>query len=170
MKINMKINKDDKNKDGKNKLTNYQKFKLELKRIYYFYKEHIDIFILILILSVILLISSSNSTKIKTIKQKGGYKVWNEDLKRSLFDIKNLEKLQAKYPNDPNLVYVIWIISSYFIRPFKLIFGVIILLFGISGSFLFPFLIYGIAMYFVFKKMIKNKAPNPKNILPKKIN
>lgn len=180
----MKINNENNHNDFNdiNKLTRYEKFKLELKRVYYFYKEHIDVFILIIILSLILLISSNNKNISnilkKQLKQKGGdtedgktgflSNAFNEDMKRFLFDIKNLERLKEKYPDIPRLVYLIWIISSYFIRPFKYIIGIVTLLFAISGSFIFPFLVYGIAIYYVFKKMIKNKSPNPKEFLIKK--
>ena len=153
----------------------------ELKRVYYFYKEHIDILILILILSSIILYSSLNLKPLNNTLKRGGNRpkeisqqeiardlLWNNII-NVLFGYKILQDLKEKYPLNESkfnyvLVYIGYIFIAFFIRPFKLIFKFLIILFGVSGSFIFPFMVFGVMMYYVYKKMIKNKSPNPNDL------
>lgn len=154
----------------------------EIKRVYYFYKKHIDLLILILILSLILLYSSSNS---KSLPKKliGGAQIseseiandllWN-NIVNVLMGYKILKDLKEKYPLSEGrfnyfIVYVGYIFIAFFVRPFKLIFQALIILFGVSGSFIFPFLLFGVMMYYVYKKMIKNKSPNPNDLFKENV-
>ena len=153
----------------------------EIKRVYHFYKEHIDLLLLILILSSIILYSSMNSTSLnKNLKGgfMGGNQISEQEIARDLLwnnivnvllGYKILEDLKKKYPlNEGKLNYIIvyvgYVFLAFFIRPFKLIFKFLIILFGVSGSFIFPFLVFGVMMYYVYKKMVKNKSPNPNDL------
>jgi len=178
--IEKEIEKETENKEIKKR--NPRKTILgEIKRVYYFYKEHIDLLLLILILSSIILYSSFNSVSSnKTLK--GGAQISEEEIARDLlwnniinvlFGYKILQDLKEKYPLNEGkfnyvIVYIGYIFIAFFVRPFKLIFKFLIILFGVSGSFIFPFLIFGVMMYYVYKKMVKNKSPNPNDIFKEK--
>ncbi len=146
--------------------------KEEIKRVIDFYKEQPTILILVLFITYLLYYSFKNNNVINNVQKlnmKGGSGESNEKLLNSIFELfintKLWYNLKQQYNYDNSILNKITVIFGYIflgfiVRPIKTFFSVLIVLVGISGSFIFPFLIFGIMLYYVFKKVIFNKKPN----------
>ena len=150
--------------------TNY--LKDELTRIKEFYKEQPSILILVMLITYLLYYSLKNNTinikNINNINMKGGYSEGFQALINSIFEViintKLWNRLKNQFNYDGGIINKIIIIFGYIflgfiVRPIKSFFFVVAILIGISGSFIFPFLVFGIMLYFVFKKILLNKKP-----------
>jgi hypothetical protein len=165
--INLELfkNQDNYNNNYKDLTKTNKCLKDEMNRIINYYKNNPENLLLIfLIMSTIYYILK---IPLKThLIQKGGED--NSKFFDSIFDIvlnrSLLEKLKTQYPLNSAFNYLIiiptYIFLAFIVRPFKYISYFVIILFAISGSFLFPFLIIGMGLYYVLKKIILNKKPN----------
>jgi hypothetical protein len=149
--------------------------KEELNRVIHFYKEQPTILIIVLFITYLLYCCFKNNnginiiSNVKKLNMKGGYEEEKKHLMNSIFELfintKLWNKLKQQFNYDDNILNKIVVVFGYIflgfiVRPIKAFFFVVIVLVGISGSFLFPFLVFGIMLYYVFKKVIFNKKPN----------
>ena len=148
--------------------------KEEVKRVVHFYKEQPSILIIVLLITYLIYYSFKGNhivslKNVTTLNMKGGYDEEMQHLRNSIFELLintrlwNKLKQQHNYDNGiMNKISVIfgYIFLGFIVRPIKAFFFVIMVLIGISGSFLFPFLVFGVMLYYVFKKVLVNKKPN----------
>jgi hypothetical protein len=167
IKFELFKNQDNYNNESKDLTKTNKCLKDEMNRIVNYYKTYPENLLLIfLIMSTIYYILK---IPLKThLIQKGGGEGDREKFVESIFDIvlnrSLLAKLKTQYPLNSSFNYLIiiptYIFLAFIVRPFKYISYFIIMLFAISGSFLFPFLIIGMGLYYVLKKIVLNKKPN----------
>jgi hypothetical protein len=137
----------------------------EIKRVYLFYKKRYDILILVIVISFLLYNSFNSMHKINNTKKKGILKGGGEgDLSKYLLNTSILENLKEQFPLDKKINYVMvgfgYFMLAFVVRPIKGFFFFILIIFAVSSSFLFPFLLFGTMLYFVMKKIITNKKPS----------
>jgi hypothetical protein len=145
----------------------------ELNRVIDFYKDQPYILIIVLFITYLLYycfkgnVVSNKIKNITNLNMKGGNESFNP-LWNSIFELiintKLWNKLKQQFNYEDNILNKIIVVFGYIflgfiVRPIKAFFFVIIILVGISGSFLFPFLVFGIMLYYVCKKVIFNKKP-----------
>jgi hypothetical protein len=170
-----------KTEDNITEETQNYSLKEELIRIKDFYKEQPSIIVIVIFITYLIYYSFKDNDKIKSktgkyIKFVGGSGDSNEmnsqeykSMKASIFELlintQLWNRLKQHYSYDEGIMNKIIVIFGFvflgfIVRPIKSFFFVVAILIGISGSFLFPFLIFGIMLYYVFKKILVNKKPN----------
>lgn len=155
------------------KKTSYS-LKEEINRIIDFYKEQPSILVLVLLITYLLYYSLKNKSSLNIINNvhklnmKGGSEESRSKLLNSIFELfvntKLWYKLKQQYNYDFSILNKITVIFGYIflgfiVRPIKSFFFILMVLIGIAGSFIFPFLIFGVMLYYVLKKVIFNKKP-----------
>ena len=80
---------------------------------------------------------------------------------RLILSLSIFEKLKKEFKGRTGLVNGIifgatYIFQAFFVRPIKFVFILFAVLLGISGSFMFPFIIYAILLYFIGVKVKKS--------------
>ena len=137
-------------------------FKDEIKRVFYYYKNKPETFYTIIIsFFTIYYLVNINNNKLKI--QYGGGDSFNTFtdiiLNKTLWN-----KLSNEFPlnNATNWIKVVfsYIFLAFIVRPIKSFAFIVLILFAIAGSFIFPFIVIGIMVYFVYKKILLNKKPN----------
>jgi hypothetical protein len=137
-------------------------FKDEIKRVFYYYKNKPETFYTIIIsFFTIYYLVNINNNKLKI--QYGGGDSFNAFtdiiLNKTLWN-----KLSNEFPlnNATNWIKVVfsYIFLAFIVRPIKSFAFIVLILFAIAGSFIFPFIVIGIMVYFVYKKILLNKKPN----------
>jgi hypothetical protein len=174
-----KVNSNNKNIEGYEELNDLNdlnveekksySLKEEIKRVIDFYKDQPSILIIVLFITYLLYYCFKSNTvtnNIKHLNMKGGsdWKPVKDSIFELLVNTKLWNGLKQQFDYDGGIMNKIVVIFGYIflgfiVRPIKAFFYVFIILVGISGSFLFPFLVFGIMLYYVFKKVIFNKKP-----------
>lgn len=146
----------------------------ELKRIKLFLKNN-KILILIIFILTLIFMNYVYDIKNKNNILKGGVIgetiCENENITSSLKIIgcylfgysilKNLkEKNQDKTPNKW-FIYPVWIFRAFIFRPIYGAFMILVVLFAITGSFIFPFVLFGVLLYYIIKSLM-SKYSNTK--------
>ena len=152
-------------------------FKDEIKRVFYYYKNKPETFYTIIIsfFTIYYLININNVSNININKlnsnklkiQRGGETGWRDTFSAFTDIILNKtlwKKLSTDFPLNTvtNWIKVVcsYIFLAFIVRPVKSFMFVVLILFAIAGSFIFPFIIIGIMVYFVYKKILLDKKPN----------
>ena len=141
-------------------------FKDEIKRVFYYYKNKPETFYTIIIsfFTIYYLVNINNNKLNNKLKiQYGGGDSFNAFtdiiLNKTLWN-----KLSNEFPlnNATNWIKVVfsYIFLAFIVRPIKSFAFIVLILFAIAGSFIFPFIVIGIMVYFVYKKILLNKKPN----------
>ena len=75
--------------------------------------------------------------------------------------LKNLtDKNKDKTPNKW-FIYPVWLFRAFIFRPIYGAFMILVVLFAITGSFIFPFVLFGILLYYIIKTLM-SKYSNTK--------
>ena len=77
-------------------------------------------------------------------------------LSLSIFEKLNKEFKGRTGPLSTISFWSLYIFQAFFVRPIKFVFILFAVLLGISGSFMFPFIIYAILLYFIGVKVKKS--------------
>jgi len=171
-----KVNSNNKNIEGYEELNDLNveekkrySLKEEIKRVIVFYKDQPSILVIVLFITYLLYYcfkSNIVTNNIKHLNMKGGsdWKPVKDSIFELLVNTKLWNGLKQQFDYDGGIMNKVVVIFGYIflgfiVRPIKAFFYVFIILVGISGSFLFPFLVFGIMLYYVFKKVIFNKKP-----------
>jgi len=162
-----------------------EKIKKELNRIKCFIKEHYLYVVISFILTLLFMNYLFDKKKINNNILKGGSLIKNvcetdEISSKSkiifcyLFGYEILKKLQDKYKNNkigfgliPQkiFIYPVWFFRSFIYRPIYGAFMILVVLFAISGSFIFPFVMFGILLYYIMKSVFTKYSDNKKKNL-----
>ena len=92
---------------------------------------------------------------------------------RVVFGLSIYERLSQEYDWQDSpmtgkfLKWISYIFQAFILRPFKAGFIFIIILFAMSGSFIFPFVIYAVLLYYIGVKVKKTMFPKHKNVVTK---
>ena len=146
----------------------------ELKRIKLFLKNN-KILILIIFILTLIFMNYIYDIKNKNKILKGG--VLGETICENeretgllkivgcyLFGYNILKKLtdknQGKKPNEW-FIYPVWIFRTFIFRPIYSAFMLLVVLFAITGSFIFPFVLFGVLLYYIIKSLM-SKYSNTK--------
>ena len=62
------------------------------------------------------------------------------------------------------VIYSAWIFRAFIFRPIYGAFMILVVLFAITGSFIFPFLIFGILLYYLIKTLLTKYSNTKLNI------
>ena len=81
---------------------------------------------------------------------------WRLILSLSIFEKLNKEFKGETGPLSAVKFWSLYILQAFFVRPIKFVFILFAVLLGISGSFMFPFIIYAILLYFIGVKVKKS--------------
>jgi hypothetical protein len=81
---------------------------------------------------------------------------WRLILSLSIFEKLNKEFKGKTGPLSAVKFWSLYILQAFFVRPIKFVFILFAVLLGISGSFMFPFIIYAILLYFIGVKVKKS--------------
>jgi magnesium-transporting ATPase (P-type) len=152
-------------------------FKDELERVFYYYKNKPETFYTIIIsfFTIYYLVNINNVSNINNNKsynkkfkiQHGGENGWRDSVSAFTDIILNKtlwKKLSTEFPLNTvtNWIKVVfsYIFLAFIVRPVKSFAFIILILLAIAGSFIFPFIVIGIMVYFVYKKILLNKKPN----------
>lgn len=68
------------------------------------------------------------------------------------------------YPFKYIVIYTSWIFRAFIFRPIYGAFMLLVVLFAITGSFIFPFLIFGILLYYLIKSLLTKYSNTKLNI------
>ena len=163
-----------------NKSDKKNKLKKEFERIFLFLKNH-KILVLILIIILVFFIKNDYKCEKKNIL-KGGVVASicdnDEIVSKSkiifcyLSGYNILKKLKEKYQDkkilgfipQTYLIWPVWFFKSFIYRPIYGAVALLVFIFAITGSFIFPFVIFGILLYYLVKslftkyKTMKNKS------------
>ena len=92
---------------------------------------------------------------------------------RFIFGLSIYERLSEEYDWEDRpitgkiLKWMVYIFQAFILRPFKAGFILIVILFAISGSFIFPFAIYAALLYYIGIKVKKTLFPKNKKTISK---
>lgn len=157
--------------------------KKELKRINNFIKEHKILVLIAFILTLLFMNYLYDQKRHNNILNGGSIigKVCETDEITSkskiifcyLFGYEILKKLQDKYQNKKifgyfpqgMFIWPIWFFRSFIYRPIYGAFMILVVLFGITGSFIFPFVIFGILLYYIIKNLFTKYSDKKKKKL-----
>lgn len=135
------------------------KIKKEMNRVKKFCKEN-KLVIVLIILLVLILLPNLNITGTKSIL-KGGMEGEYQFNKFELFLLwligkKIFENLKRNGYSTP-IAVLITFVKVVIIRPIYGITIIFAVIFAISGSFIFPFIIFGVLLYYLVRKGLTNK-------------
>lgn len=68
------------------------------------------------------------------------------------------------YPFKYIVIYIGWLFRAFIFRPIYGAFMILVVLFAITGSFIFPFLIFGILLYYLIKTLLTKYSNTKLNI------
>ena len=150
-------------------------FKNEIIRVFNYYKNKPETFYTIIVsfFTIYYLFNVNSISNVTTINNKsikiqyGGENGWGNTFNAFTDIILNKtlwNKLSNEFPlnNATNWIKVVfsYIFLAFIVRPIKSFGFIVLILFAIAGSFIFPFIIIGIMVYFVYKKILLDKKPN----------